>query len=93
MDGRKLREIVEGAKFQKSIAPLRPDAKRLDEALWVVTWALSRDAEEASWSMPETGLRVVFTDPFPGLPALRIFVTVEENSVILQWAEAVPDGT
>jgi len=92
--GEYLRDIIEDQKFTKGCATLG-DPKRLDEAMYAATWALARDPEKASWSVPgTTKLRVMFIEPFPGLPALRIFLTIDgERTITLRWIESVDDET
>ncbi len=93
MAGTKIRNIREEASFVESRDKLGATVKRLDEILWGVTWALAKDAECASWAVPDTPIRVVLTDAFPDIPSLRIyFRVVDDDQVALLYVEPAPNG-
>lgn len=85
-----MRSIRESPRYQDQVDGLGVSVQRLDEVLQDgVLWAAANDAE-AFAKVPGTDLRCILTDPFPGIPALRIFFRLDELYVDLEWIEEVP---
>ena len=66
-------------------------AKRLDEVLNGITWALSRRPE----SFPKVeglDLYVAKTEDAPDAPALRVWFTFDDEVVRLLYIEVAPDS-
>jgi hypothetical protein len=84
------RTVVEDHVFTAAKMVVQSDAKRFDAQVEGVMWVVSRDPERA-WSIPRTNLRVIFTDPYPDAPDLRIFFTVDsDEQCTLRYVERVP---
>lgn len=85
------RNVRESSRFRLQADNLGVSAMRLDAALQGVTWAAARDAE----SLPAvlgTSYRLIATDPFPDLCALRIYVLILDNDTVeLDAIECVDD--
>lgn len=87
---RRLRTIRRSPLFESSVEDLA-SVRRLDEILEGVEWALANDPERFT-EVPHTTLRVIPTDPFVNIPALRIYYRIEDDDhVCLEWAEPI-DG-
>jgi hypothetical protein len=73
------RSIYESAAF--SAEADTHDRRALDEyALFEITWALARHAEQYPL-VPETpGWRVIKVDPRPHFPQTRVYFTVDDDS-------------
>jgi hypothetical protein len=71
------------------MAAIEPDAKRLDEQLRGIEWAVA--TAPFSYSQVEgTSLHLIKTDPWPGAPPLRVYFTIDdENTCTLRWAEII----
>jgi hypothetical protein len=55
------------------------DARRVDEALEPVEFAIARDAESFH-QVPDTRLRIAVADPLPGvIPRLWIYFTTDDE--------------
>lgn len=84
----KAREIRESKDFVDQKQLIQPNAKRLDEQLHSVTWALARNPEYGT-QVQNTQLYGVKTDPFPDAPSLIIWYTFTDDKVELWWIELV----
>jgi len=77
--------------FENHATQLQPDARRLDEQLRGVEWAVATKPE-AFPQIPNTALRLIKTDPFPDAPALRIYFTIDgDHYCTLQFIEKVEE--
>ena len=83
----KAREIKETPPYSTQLAALG-NVKRLDDALKGVMWSLATKPEE--WEqIPGTRLRLAKTDAFADAPPrLRIWFTIDDDTVILLRIEA-----
>jgi hypothetical protein len=82
----KARDIRESSEFVQQKERIQSDARRSDEQLFAVTWALSRKPE----SFPKVGksnLHCMKTDPWPDAPRLRVYYTFDDDLVNLLWIE------
>ena len=85
----KYREIKYDQTFLDQAALLQRDARRLDEMLDGVIWQITTHAEECE--VVDRTLRVVFTDPFPDAPPMRIFFSItSDDFCTLHWIEHLP---
>lgn len=80
------RQVIQDHTFTEQAKLLEPDAQRLDEMIDGAVWMISNHAE--SCPLIQGNLRVVFTDPFPDAPAMRIFFTIaDDNHCTMHWIE------
>ena len=84
------RTIREGKGFAEQKKNLRHSAKRLDEVLDGVTWALCRKPD-CFPGLPDIKLYLAKTDPFPDVPALYIWYTFDDDTVTLLGIEEDAD--
>jgi len=57
---------------------IQPHAARFEQQISSLEFAVGRAAE--LWpSIPNTSLRVIKTDPFPGAPRLRVYFTIDDD--------------
>jgi hypothetical protein len=90
MDGKsKARTIREEKLFLQQKKKLKHSARRLDEILDGVTWAMCRKPESFP-GVPGTRLYLAKTDDFPGTPAIHIWFTFDEETVLLLGIEEAP---
>ena len=82
----KARTIRESPEFVQQKQRIEPDARRFDDQLHSVTWALARKPELFS-KVGRTKLYCIKTDPWPDAPRLRIYYTFDDDSVDLLWIE------
>jgi len=71
------RDIAEDPVFVESARRIEPDARRWDEIMDGVCWAISRNPSEFPEVRKGSNLRLVLTDAYPGIPALRILFLQE----------------
>jgi len=86
------RGIVESPQFHEEANAICADVKRMDSALFAVTWALSRHPEHFEKVPGTKNLCRVLTDPFPDMPSLRIWYTFGEKEVTLLSIELAEEG-
>jgi hypothetical protein len=85
-----MRTIRYSAAWDQCVANMGETVERLDALLEGVEWAISKDAE-AFDSVPDTALRIVLTDAFPGVPAFVIYIRIEDDSYCcMDWIERDP---
>ena len=86
------REIAHDYTFEEQSKLLFKSVERLDEVMRAAEWRISNHPETCE-EIPGTSLRVTFTDPFPGIPALRIFFSITSATLCtLHWIECVDEG-
>jgi hypothetical protein len=81
------RGIVESPQYSQERDAIGPSVERLDEALVGVLWALSHDPEHFELIPGTRNLHRVLTDPFPDVPALRIWYSFDQQQVTLHSIE------
>lgn len=86
------REIVETDGFQKDKERVATDAKRLDEMLLGVTWAMSQHPEHFPLVPGTKRLHMAATDPFPDAPPARVWFTFDDEQIELLGLEFAEDG-
>jgi len=75
--------------FESAAAAIQPDAKRFDEQLRGVEWAIATNPHRFP-EISRTVLRLAKTDEWPGAPRLRIYFSVDnENLCTLRWVEVI----
>jgi hypothetical protein len=79
--------IREGELFTHQKDLIEPDAKRMDEVLFGVMWALGRDPTQ--FANVRGRLWIAKTDPYPGAPRLRIWFKLEGMLVELLSIELI----
>jgi hypothetical protein len=85
------REVIYDYTFDEQAKLLGPSVERLDAVIRSAVWKVACHAEECP-QIPGTILRVVFTDPFPGVPQMRIFFSItDEKSCTMHWIEYLKD--
>lgn len=78
--------------FEEQAKLLEPNVKRLDEVIRSVEWKIANHAEKCP-KMAGTILRIAFTDPFPGVPPMRVLFSIEDdNNCIAHWIESLEPG-
>lgn len=83
------RSIARDPLFESQLESLHPSPARCDEAIAAVEWALALNAEHFP-AVPGTRFRLVKTRPFPDIPPLRIFYTVDdEHTCTLRALEVI----
>ncbi len=86
----KARSIIEEKSFSEEKERISRSAKRIDEIIFGVTWAISRKPE----SFPQVSgldLYLAKTDPVPNSPALNIWFTFDNQYVHLLFIEIAND--
>ena len=68
--------LVESSQFESSKKKISSSAKRLDDALWGVTFAIAREPEEFSKDK-KTDIQIAKTRKTEDMPALTIYFRVE----------------
>lgn len=80
-------DIRESVLFTKQCTDLGLNIRRLDEVRVGIDWAVHTNAMQIEQA-PDTDLRVLRTVSFPGIPALRIMIRIEdENVAVYEWIE------
>ena len=82
----KARTIRESRGFAQQKKRIQPNARRLDDQLLSITWALARKPELFS-KIGRTKLYCIKTDPWPDAPRLRLYYTFDDDLVNLLWIE------
>ena len=82
----KARTIRESPEFAQQKQRIEPNARRLDDQLRSITWALARKPELFS-KIGRTKLHCAKTDPWSNAPRLRLYYTFDDNFVDLLWIE------
>jgi len=82
----KARTIRESHEFAQQKKRIQPNARRLDDQLLSITWALARKPELFS-KIRRTKLYCVKTDSWPDAPRLRLYYTFDDDLVDLLWIE------
>lgn len=85
------REIVESDDFAHEKSIIEPDAERLDQMLFALTWALSQRPEHFSKVPGTSMLYMAKTDPFPGAPALCVWYRFDDVRVVLLSVETADE--
>lgn len=81
------RDVRRSNLFISKAMEIQPNAPRLEAQLHGVEDAIAR-AAEAFPPIPNTILRLVKTDPFPGAPRLRIVFNIDNAYMCtMQWIE------
>lgn len=75
------RQVIQDQTFDEQAALLERNTKRLDEIIDGAIWMIANHAEDCA--IIEGNLRVVFTDPFPDAPAMRIFLPSQMPTIAL----------
>jgi hypothetical protein len=79
---RQHRTVVENARFTKEKSVVERDARRFDEMMESVIWALSTKPEH--WDqIGNTEVRALPTEGWPGVPAFVIYYRFTEDQVEL----------
>lgn len=76
------RNVRWSSRFTRQAEELGIEAQRLDDALDGATWAASKDPERSSRAVPGTTYRMIPTDAFPDVPALRIYLEVVDDDQV-----------
>ena len=85
------RTIIYSREFEEQSKLIQPDARRLDEQLASVEWAIATNPE-AFPQIPGTILRMIKTDPFPDAPPLRVFFSIDDDDhCTAQWIEIIEE--
>ncbi|MHB1795288.1 MAG: hypothetical protein ACYCPO_09995 [Acidobacteriaceae bacterium] len=84
------REIIEEKSFDAEKHRVAKSAKRLDEILSGIIWALSRKPESFS-KVPDLNLYVAKTEDAPDAPAVNIWFTFDDQTVRLLYIELATD--
>lgn len=82
------RTVREESTFSEEKERISRSAKRLDEVLSGVIWTLCR-APDSFQKVSDLDLYLIKTDAAPGVPALRVWYTFNDNEVHLMFIEAV----
>ncbi len=86
-----LRTVRESERFGRQRALLGVTPQRLDDVLDAAVWAAAKRAENLP-EIPGTPYRVVLTDPFPDLCALRIYLEIiDADTIELDALECVDE--
>lgn len=81
--GHRHRTIVESARFSAEAKAIQPDARRMDEIMHGVTWALSNAAEMIGQPTVVSHIRALPTRAWPNAPAMIVYYTVDPDTVTL----------
>lgn len=88
---RRIRTVRRSDVFAEQAEALNPSAKRLDDQLRGVEWAVATRPEIFP-QIPATEVRHIKTRPFPAAPPLRILFTIDdEDTCTLQYVERMPE--
>jgi len=83
------RDVRRDPLFDSAIAAIEPNARRLDDQLRGIEWAIAT----APYEFPQvqgTSLHLIKTDPWPGAPPLRVYFTIDdEHTCTLRWVEII----
>jgi len=82
------RTVREEKSFSVEKERISRSAKRLDDVLSGIVWALCR-APESFEKVSDLGLYLIKTDAAPGIPRLRVWYTFNDTEVHLLFIEAV----
>jgi hypothetical protein len=86
------RQVKYDYTFEEQAKLLEPNVARLDEIIRSVEWKMATHAERCP-KMAGTILRVAFTDPFPGAPAMRVLFSIEDDdNCVAHWIESLESG-
>lgn len=80
-----MRSLIESEHYSQCCLKIESDAPRLDQALRYVLFAIAEGAE-AFPAVPETPLRRVRTNDFPGAPALLLFFAIDDDTQCTLWS-------
>lgn len=81
------RDIRRHALFEDGARALQSDAKRFDEQMIGVEWAIATNPEKYPL-IEGTNVRVVKTEPWPGAPVLRVIFRIDDDHLCtLLWVE------
>ena len=79
------RKLREEESYRVAVEALRLDAKRLDDQLRALTWAIATDAELCH-PVPGTSLRAIKTEALYGSTALIVyFEIIDEDTCALHY--------
>ncbi len=85
------RQVIYDYTFEEQAKLLGQDVKRLDSVIRSAEWKVACHPEQCP-NVPGTILRVVFTDPFPDIPPMRIFFSItDEERCTMHWIEYLED--
>lgn len=85
-----LREVIETKEFSEQLKSFgNPGIKRLDDVLFGVNWALSKNAETFPKVMNDPDISIIKTQSAKDLPSFRIYFKFDDNAVHLLWIEAI----
>lgn len=85
------RTIVRHEEFESRVQLLRASVERIEQVLEAVEWAVAVNPE---WyvQIPNTTLRFLLTDPWPGVPKFRIYFSIiDDDTCELRWIERAED--
>lgn len=89
-----MRTVRESFEYASQRKELQLDVRRLDDVQESIIWGVSRSAEKFDLQHG-TDLRVISTDEFPGIPALRVFFRIADQDYVdlihLELAPEDPD--
>lgn len=86
----RLRRIIFDQTFEEQARIIEPDARRLDDAIEGAIWAISDHPDKLP--VIDRTLRVAFTDPFPNMPAMRIYFSMTSDEVCtVHWIERLEE--
>jgi hypothetical protein len=81
--GHRHRTIVESARFSAEAKAIQPDARRMDEIMHGVTWALSNVAERIGQPTAVAYIRALPTRVWPNAPAMILYYSYDDDTVTL----------
>src|SRR5438105_4479018 len=86
------RHVIYDFTFEEQARLLEKNTERLDDIIRAAEWRIAAHPETCP-VIPGTTLRVVFTDPFPGASAMRIFFSITDaQRCTVHWIERVETG-
>ena len=85
-------EIVESQEFLNQVETLMGTIQRWDDVMTGVQWAIARKLEEFPLAFEDRGVRVIkLWVPDSTTPLIRLFFTVDDQTVTFRWVEKVPE--
>ncbi len=91
MDSHPLKSLEESAVYEASKKGIIPNARRFDDAVESVTFAIARRPEDFPIDK-ETGIQLAKTYTTEDNPPLTIYFKEHENKIILLDVEITKDG-
>lgn len=91
MDSHPLKSLEESALYEASKKEIIKDARRFDDAVESVTFAITRKPEDFAIDR-ETGIQIAKTYATENNPSLTIYFKEYENKIVLLDVEITKDG-